>query len=957
MKKTILTLLLLASISIATASPVALDQARKVAETFWLKNLPTGCDRHEAKTTLIENTGFSQFYIFDIDEGKGFVIVSADDCAYPVLGYSMEHPAGELGANIRFWLNQYEQEIAWLVEQDIEPSKYIQSQWEMLLDGTWEQPKSTLSVSPMLTTTWNQSPYYNNLCPTGTPAGCTAIAMAQVMKFWNYPPMGIGSHSYAHSTYGTQSANFGNTTYDWVNMPNRLSSSSSSTQVNAVATLCYHVGVSINMDYDPAGSGAPLIGGSTAYCAQNALKNFFGYRATLQGVSKNNYTDAAWVQMLKDELDAGRPVPYAGFDNTAGHAFVFHGYNSSSQFYINWGWGGSYDGYFSMGALNPAGGGTGTNGSNTFNINNQCIIGVQPSGSLRLSTSRLNLPQAGTAATFVVNSNTTDAANWTATASEDWVTLTPATGSGNGTLTTVSVSATANTTGNDRTATVTVIQNTDTATLLVSQLACNPSDMCNLTVNMSDRYGDGWEGASLIFSSTSGTIYGTATVGGGTYAVETIPVCPDTVIVTWQSGRSDGECGFTINNENGIFFINHARGTSISSGQILLIPNPCDTTGGIGPVYYTLTGAANNESRGRVTGGGEGLAFGTTRTLRAEANDGFRFLKWQDNSTDNPRNVVVTSDMTYTATFETIGDDTLHYDNGVYNTALSAGSDMVWGIKFTSDDLARHPELTGIQFYNVYSGNYTLTIYQGGNISPTTQVYQGSINLSSQYTQCWITLNLSEPIEINRNKTLWITLKAPNVSYPAAMANWCGNENGAMISTNGGSSWKKLTQLNRYGTWMIRAIMPVDNTQYTVNATSNNDEWGTVTGSGQYFYGERCTVTATPNEGYHFVRWSNGSTLASYSFNVTQNINLTANFLPDNNEGITTASGKPVFIYVEGRQAYLHGAEGSMVRVYDIMGRCHYSADKYAATSVSLPHAGVYMVSIDGSAAQRIVIQ
>lgn len=956
MKKTLLTLLFAACGMLAMAAPVTPKTAQQVAETFWQINLPSGSGLTDAHATLVEGTGFNQFYIFDMADGHGFVIVSADDCAYPVLGYSMKNAAGELGANIRFWLNQYEQEIAYLVEQETQPNNYIASQWRGLLNGTWQPPKSMLSVSPMLTTQWNQSPYYNNYCPTGTPAGCTAIAVAQVMKFWNYPAIGIGSHSYACGSYGTQSANFGTTTYNWANMPNRLSSSSTSAQVNAVATLCYHVGVSMNMDYAPDGSAAPLLGGANSYCAKNALVNFFGYRSTLQGVYKSSYTDAQWVQLLKDELDAGRPIPYAGFDPSAGHAFVFHGYNSSSQFYINWGWGGSYDGYFTMGALNPAGGGTGTNGSNTFNINNQAIIGIMPAGVLRLSTDRINLTQDGTAATFVVSSNTTNTTSWTATASESWLTLSPATGSGNGALTTVSVSATANNTGHDRTATVTVIQEDDTATLLVSQLPCNNADMCQLTINMSDQYNDGWEGAYITLSSTSGTLYGTATVGGGSYTVETIPVCPDSVVVEWHSGSHDSECGFTICNSNNIFFYNHPRGNSLNSGVLLVIPSPCDTAGGIAPVRYTITGAANDSVRGQVTGGGSGLDFGVSRTLKAEANPGYRFIKWQDNSTENPRSIVVTDNKTYTATFVDLGEDTLHYDNGVYNTALSAGSNMQWGIKIPSSALQYRPELTGIQFYCVYSGNYTITISHGNNIRITEQLYQGSISLGSQHTQRWITLNFENPIAINTNKTLWITLAAPGVTYPAAMTEWCGNEDGAMVSQNGGSTWKKLSQLNRYGTWMMRAILPVDNTEYSVSARADSHGGGTVEGSGLYRNGSQCTLRAIPDSGYHFVKWSNDVTQNPYTFIVSETLFLTAHFEADQHEGIDNVEGSEALVIVEGKRVNVVGAEGRVVSIYDLMGRRLHNTEAYDGTAITLPAAGVYLLRVDNGKAQRIVI-
>ena len=957
MKKTLLTLLFAACGLMVMASPVSLQTARQVAETFWQKNQPAG-SAAVAKASPVEGTGFTQFYIFDINGGAGFVIVSADDCAYPILGYSLEHPAGELGANIRFWLGQYEQEIAYLVQHEAQPDAYVASQWRSLIEGSWQPPKDIHSVSPMLSTSWNQSPYYNNLCPTGTPAGCTAIAVAQVMKFWNHPAIGNGSHSYACGSYGIQSANFGTTTYDWTNMPNRLSSSSSSTQVNAVATLCYHVGVSMNMDYAPDGSGAPLLGGANTYCAKNALVNYFGYRSTLQGVYKSSYTAAQWVQLLKDELDAGRPIPYAGFDNTAGHAFVFHGYNSSSQFYINWGWGGSYDGYFSMGSLNPAGGGTGTNGSNTFNINNQAIIGVMPSGALRLSTDRILLPQDGTAATFVVCSNTSESANWSATASEAWLTVTPTTGSGNGSLTTVSVSATANTTGHDRAATVTVVHSGDTATLTVSQLPCNSSEMCQLTVNMSDQYSDGWEGAYLTFSSTSGTLYGTATVGGGAYAIENIPVCPDTVVVEWQSGSHDSECGFTICNANNIFFANHPRGTAISTGLILVIPSPCDTAGGIDPVTYTLAGTVNDSAAGRVTGGGQGLAFGASRTLKAEANAGYRFVKWSDNSSANPRSVVVTSDQTYRAVFATLGDDTLRYDNGVYNTALSAGSNMVWGIKIPAANLARRPELTGVQFYNVYPGTYTLTVSLGNNVHPTDQLYQGTITLGNQYTQCWITLSFDNPVALRSStKPLWITLTAPNVTYPAAMTTWCGNEDGAMLSQNGGSTWKKLTQLNRYGTWMLRAIAPIDHTEYNVTARADSHGGGTVTGGGVFYNGQRCTLTATPDSGYHFVKWSNDVTQNPYSFVVSENIFLTAHFEANNNSGIASPADGQFRLLVEGDRVTLPGAEGHEVGVYDLLGRRLHHTAAYGGQAISLPSAGVYMVRVDGGKARKVIIK
>lgn len=966
MKKLFLSIILTLCATVLMASPVSVRDARTVATNFWMKNLPAGSGSSSVELRVVEGTDFSQFYIFDVNNGQGFVIVSADDCAYPVLGYSMRNPAGELGANIRFWLGQYEAEIAYLAAQNAQPDPYIEAQWKNLYNGTWEQPKGVHSVSPMLTTQWNQSPYYNSYCPTGTPAGCTAIAMAQVMKFWNHPAIGTGSHSYSLTNYGLQSADFGNTTYHWDQMPARLTSSSTQVQVQATATLCYHVGVSVNMSYAPGGSAAATLGSSNS--AQSALPTYFGYKRSLRGIYKLNYSDADWCSTLTAELDAGRPILYAGFDPSAGHAFVFHGYNSNGQFYVNWGWGGSYDGYFSMGALNPGGGGTGTNGTNTFNQSNQALIGIEPAGSMRVSTDMINLTgEAGANANFVVSSNSHIAQGWTATASASWLTVSPSTGNGNGALTTVTATATQNTTGADRHATIQIVQDTDTVVVHVSQISCVAADMCALTINMTDTRSDGWEGAYLSFSSTSGTVYGTATVGGGNYSIESINVCPDTVVVEWHTGRTDSECGFAILNASGVAWANHVAGTAIADGQRFVIAHPCDTAGGVTPPSYSVTGLAGDTLAGSVTGSGTNLTFGSTRRLAALANSGYRFYRWQDGNTENPRNVTVTGNTTYYATYTNLGGDTLRYDDGEYSTAIGLTNNLnnfVWAVRFAASDLEARPFLEGVQFYNVKAGTYTVLISTGSAIKPssTSQLYQGTITLSNQYTNRWITLSFDEHVALNvpSNKYLWVTLKVPGVSYPAALSRWSGNDGGSLYSSNGGTSWKNLSTDGNYGSWMLRAIAPIDNSEYTVTARPNRSAWGTVTGGGTYRCGTRVTLTATPNEGYHFVKWDNDVTNNPYTFTVTEDVFIRGVFAENTPEppvGIEDAeTGSTIALAVEGRSLTVLGAEGRMVRVFDALGRCVYSSASYDNSAVRLAAAGVYMVRVDGSASTRVVV-
>lgn len=961
MKKNAIFLLALLASAILSAAPVSRDRAQRVAENFWTASTHTKCQ----SVLALPQTDFQQFYIFDIDNGRGFVIVAADDHAYPVLGYSAENPATiEIGAEIRFWLNQYEQEITWLAEQEQAADPFVASAWKQLLEGSWSEPKATTSVSPMLTTTWNQNPYYNNLCPSGTPAGCSAIAMAQVMKYWNHPAQGIGSHTYTHNTYGTLSADFGATTYDWNNMPNALTSGSSAVQKNAVATLCYHCGVSINMDYGPSGSGAAIIGNSNS--VKTALVDYFGYKSTLLGIYKSSYADTAWVGTLERELEAGRPIVYAGFDSEAGHAFVFDGCNASHQFHVNWGWGGAYNGYFSIGALNPYGGGTGSNNSNTFNLSNQAIIGIQPVANLRISSSNLIIPRAGTAVSMVVYSNTTDTSRWTATTDESWVLLNAVSGPGNGAASTLQVSAADNTTGQDRFATITFIQGTDTCITHVAQLACNADEMCTLTVNMLDRYEDGWEGASLTLSKPNGVIYGTAT-SSGHFNVQSFAVCADTVLVTWNAGSHDSECSFFIDNADGAVLFNHSRGSAISGGLIATIAAPCDTTGASSPIRFTLSGQPNIEDAGYVEGAGDGIRFGTTRTIKAIAYDGYRFVKWADGVTNNPRNVTVTEDLSCNPVYATIGNDTMRYDNNVYNTALGINGGFHWGIRFPSSDWIGRPSLSGIAFYALYGGTYQISIQQSNDNAnaPGDVLMQGNITVGSNQTG-WVTVNIDGGVEIPHNKSVWICLYAPQVSYPAAMTeSWCGNDNGCMISSNG-TSWRNLHDAHsRWNTWMIRAIAPIDHNDYTATLTVSDSAAGRVwltgtdtlvTVTGSYRYGEKVRYGAEANDGWRFVRWSDGSTRNPYAFFITEPWELQAVFEYTGAQSIDEASSQPQLrAWTDGLRLSIAGADGSSLQIFDVMGRCLFNIAEYDGAAIMLPAEGVYVIRADGYQPRKVL--
>ncbi len=330
------------------------------------------------------SAGENLIYLFQINENGGYILVSGDDEATPVLGYSLKNnpDVSKMPDNFRKWIEGYKSQIRFARSNPEPASREIENQWERLVSGkSGDATKSTTAIGPLLATQWDQSPYFNDLCPydaesnENSVTGCVATAMAQIMKYWNYPETGNGFHSYNHSSFGTLSANFGNTTYDWESMTNTVNSENM-----AVATLMFHCGVSVEMDYSANGSGAYVISDESPveHCSEYAFKEYFGYDNSLKGVLRDDsYATDDWIQMLKTELESGRPIEYVGYGTGGGHAFVCDGFDANDFFHFNWGWGGYYDGFFALDAMDPLGTGTG-GGSGGYNTGHQAVIGIRP---------------------------------------------------------------------------------------------------------------------------------------------------------------------------------------------------------------------------------------------------------------------------------------------------------------------------------------------------------------------------------------------------------------------------------------------------------------------------------------------------------------------------------------------------------------------------------------------------
>jgi len=330
---------------VAMARPVDVQRARALVETHYF-----------APAVCVSPADWEEFYVFAPVEGEGFVIVAADDCVRPVLAYSARgrFPVEQMPEHVKAWIEGYRQDIAAHLKYPGSPSSAVRA--------LWQNPKSRKSgqAGPLMTTIWNQSPYYNALCPYDeeehrrTLTGCPATAAAQVMKYWNYPPVGWGSHSYVHQWYGiTLEARFDTTHYAWELMPDSLDANSDSAAVMAVAQLMYHAGVAMDMGYDVSGSGAVVENRDFGFppSAESALKTYFRYNPLLHSIHKNEYSDRDWDSLMRRQIDLGQPVIYTG----GGHAFVIDGYDSNGLFHVNWGWGGVYDGYYTLNNLRPGG--------------------------------------------------------------------------------------------------------------------------------------------------------------------------------------------------------------------------------------------------------------------------------------------------------------------------------------------------------------------------------------------------------------------------------------------------------------------------------------------------------------------------------------------------------------------------------------------------------------------------
>jgi len=381
-KLTIVVLVMLAFAAISKATTVTATQAQTVASNFYKQNSPKAINAITLEYTAMGAQNSPIYYVFNINSKDGFVIVSALDAATPIIGYydkghySNAHPSPEFTA----WMKGYEKQLNYIQSNHLAATADITNQWTAYTNNVRPNNNHRVlsAVPPLTNVVWNQGYPFNNMAPGGCVTGCCATAEAQVMQYWKYPAHGLLSNTYNENTpqytndFGVISRNFYPDYYNWANMPDTISGNN-----NDVALLMYDCGVSIDMNYGGGGSNAQVVcpnaysnAGADSVSCQTSYVKFFGYnRHTIHGYYQGQFSNNGWDSLLENELNHGRIIQYTG-GGDLGHTWLVEGYNASNQFFMNWGWGGSPNGYFSTAALNPYG--------YDFDSLQQAVVGIEP---------------------------------------------------------------------------------------------------------------------------------------------------------------------------------------------------------------------------------------------------------------------------------------------------------------------------------------------------------------------------------------------------------------------------------------------------------------------------------------------------------------------------------------------------------------------------------------------------
>lgn len=623
MKKTLLIIAIFAlTIGKMFAGPVDAQRAQQIGNRF----LSTKALKSDIQLNLVHTSATRNavdYYAFNANGNNGFVIVAGDDRVKPILAYSTtgSFDPNNVSDGFEFTLNTFCREIQYIRDNNLETTDDITAEWESVAaTGFIKQGRSNRAVvGPICETIWNQNWPYNSQCPEDEEgsggrvyAGCVATAMGQVMKFYNWPPVGTGSYTYYPEGYEQQTANFGETEYHFELMPNALDSLSTEEDYFYIAQFLHHCGISVDMQYSGSGSGA------YSDDVPDALRNYFRFNCDDHITNDNwwaggGYTNEEWIQMLKDGgLDENIPLYYSGQDDNwqGGHAFVCDGYDENDYFHFNWGWSGKDDAWCPIGAVNTT--------KYAFNTLSGFTGHIIPN-----SPEYLNRPEAITDFDVVENDDMTSVSiSWTNPENNlngeplgDFTVYVYRDGE-----------VIFQTEGVKGSRLVINDMNLDAGLYQYSIIAENEfgfnkrayakilvGDKCDIVFELTDEGGNGWKGAAISVTNENGQRIAIITMEEGSEQTIMMPLLKGNLNFIWNHGwyhnsegyDTDYECAFVIKNtddeilytsgelSDGIFLTydnqcEHTSVAEVSENNVSLYPNPTD-------------GIVNIESTGTMT--------------------------------------------------------------------------------------------------------------------------------------------------------------------------------------------------------------------------------------------------------------------------------------------------------------------------------------------------------------------
>ena len=848
-KRILLFVLLIASTVYTFAENVTVQTAQRIAETFLNSKRLSNMDIH--LVDFAEKESLPNIYIFGNE--RCFVIIAANNAVHPVLGYSTE---GGFGTEIMpestyEWLKAYDKEIAFVSESRWEADDEISSEWDKLSDGIGLTPKSRSSVNPLLKTKWNQNAPFNELCPADSAGpnghcytGCVATAMAQIMNYWEHPVKGSGSNTYTpsnHPEYGSQYANFGTTTYNWDNMKDYYSRGYTDEEALAVATLMYHCGVALNSDYGPDGTSARLINVPQTFSYRFKFSSDMVYRT-----KSSLYSDSLWIDMLKQELDLGHPVPYRGTwdEGNAAHSFVCDGYDENDFFHFNWGWSGRYDGFFMIGALNPQRNNMKSPSNRGFNASNAAVFNCYPKTPSITPPSNINATINGRNVT-ITWSNVSNASHYRVYR--------------DGTM---------------------IANNVQTTSYTDSNVTYG-----NHSYYIKSVKSDGT--MSLKSNSAVADVHFPGPIPTNLQA----SVSGTNVNLSWQAPASEDEIlqygtGNVINNfgyDEGTYWAHRYPISTLSDYAGMAIEKVAFYSHNAG--NYTISIYKGD------------IAYPTEllhqQSYNATADS------WQDIVFSTPVVIDYTKDLWIVFFSETSSPASYcpYSSFEVEDASLYSQTGQRWEVMTDRSWLIKTYITNGTYTYRLYRDNNEVASNISNNSYTNSNAPVGFFNY--HVTTNYYSLE-SDPSNIIRvrvgnppctvsatatpsfsgtvagdgiyNYGQTCTLSAiPSTGYD--FINW--TKEGTPVSTNANYSFTVTEEISAY-------VAHFQLQSFNINPTANPSNGGTITGGGIYNYGSTCTLTATPATGYDFVKWTKDgtqvSTNTSYSFTVTEAASLVAHF-------------------------------------------------------------------------------